>query len=266
MTYQPVIPYGGMAGWAFLQRTQEAQQDAFEKSPVIQRDTDYFLENIGKIDTAEDLVNDRRLLSVALGAFGLDEDIDSKYFIRKVLEDGTLDPEALSNKLADKRYLDFSQAFGFGDYGIPRTKVSDFATEIVDAYKERQFEIAVGNQDTDMRLVMSLERDLGAIVGKDTSDAGKWYSVMGNTAMRSVFETAFSLPSSFATLDVDDQLVRFQEKAEAYFGDSSVDQFSNPEKLEELSRLYLAKSQLNNGIGTLSGGSIALTLLQNAFG
>ncbi len=117
-----------------------------------------------------------------------------------------------------------------------------------------------------MRLVMSLERDLGAIVGKDTSDAGKWYSVMGNTAMRSVFETAFSLPSSFATLDVDDQLVRFQEKAEAYFGDSSVDQFSNPEKLEELSRLYLAKSQLNNGIGTLSGGSIALTLLQNAFG
>ncbi len=33
MTYQPVIPYGGMAGWAFLQRTQEAQQDAFEKKP-----------------------------------------------------------------------------------------------------------------------------------------------------------------------------------------------------------------------------------------
>ena len=263
MTYQPVIPYGGMAGWAFLQRTQEAQQDAFDKSPVIQRDTDYFLENIGKIETAEQLVEDRRLLTVALGAFGLDEDIDSKFFIRKVLEDGSLDPDALGNKLADKRYLDFSIAFGFGDYGIPRTQVSDFGTEIVEAYKERQFEIAVGNQDTDLRLMMGLDRDLGDIVDKETSDAGKWYSIMGNPALRSVFETAFSLPSAFATLDVDDQLVRFQDKAEAYFGDNSVNQFADPEKMEELSRLYLAKSQLNSGFNTLSGGSIALTLLQN---
>lgn len=67
MTFQPVIPYGGMAGWAFLQRTQSAQQEAFDDNPVIQRDTEYFLKNIGKISTAEDLVNDRRLLSVALG-------------------------------------------------------------------------------------------------------------------------------------------------------------------------------------------------------
>ncbi|WP_300515728.1 DUF1217 domain-containing protein [Aliiroseovarius sp.] len=266
MTYQPVVPYGGMAGWAFLQRTQGAQQDAFEQSPVIQRDTDYFLENIGRIDTAEQLVSDRRLLNVALGAFGLDEDIDNSYFIRKVLEDGTLDSDDLANKLTDKRYLDLAQAFGFGDYGIPRTKLSDFGAEIVNAYTERQFEIAVGNQSTEMRLMMGLERDLGAVMDKGASDAGKWYSIMGNTALRSVFETAFSLPGSFGALDVDDQLVRFQDKAEAYFGERSVDQFSNPEKMEELSRLYLAKSQISNGSITLSGGSIALTLLQNAFG
>lgn len=255
-----------MAGWAFLQRTQDAQQDAFEQSPVIQRDTEYFLENIGKIDTADQLVKDRRLLSVALGAFGLDEDIGNTFFIRKVLEDGTLDTTDLANKLADKRYLDFSKAFGFGDYGIPRTKLSDFGSKIVEAYKERQFEIAVGNQNTDMRLMMGLERDLGAIMHKDTSDAGKWYSVMGNTALRTVFETAFSLPSAFGTLDVDDQLVRFQEKAQAYFGDGSIDQFADPDKMQELGRLYLAKSQINSGSNTLSSGSIALTLLQNAFG
>ena len=263
MTYQPVVPYGGMAGWAFLQRTQEAQQEAFEESPVIQRDTEYFLENIGKISTAEDLVNDRRLLSVALGAFGLDEDINNRFFIRKVLEDGTLDPEGLANKLADTRYRDFSSAFGFGDYGIPRTQISDFGETIVDSYKERQFEVAIGNQSTDMRMVMSLERDLGAIVDKSTSDAGKWFSVMGNTALRQVFETAFGLPSAFGTLDIDDQLVTFQDKAEAYFGDSSIDQFADPERREELSRLFLVKSQIANSTAAMSSGSIALTLLQN---
>lgn len=263
MTFQPVIPYGGMAGWAFLHRTQSAQQEAFDDSPVIQRDTEYFLKNIGKISTAEDLVNDRRLLSVALGAFGLDEDLDRKYFVRKVLEGGTLNPDALANKLSDTRYRDFSSAFGFGDYGIPRTQVSDFGEEIVSAYKERQFEIAVGNQDTDLRLMMSLERDLGAIMGKSTSNDGKWFSVMGNTALRTIFETTFGLPTAFGTLDIDRQLEVFKDKAEAYFGDSALDQFKDPEKMEELNRVYLAKSQLANGIGALSSNSIALTLLQN---
>ncbi len=266
MSYQPVIPYGGMAGWAFLQRTQEAQQEAFEQSPVIQRDTEYFLEKIGKINTAEELVNDRRLLSVALGAFGLDEDIDNTYFIRKVLEDGTLETDALANKLSDSRYYDFSKAFGFGDYGIPRTQVSDFGLAIVDSYMERQFEVAIGNQDTDMRLMLSLKRDLGAIVDKSTSDAGKWYSIMGNTALRTVFETAFGLPKSFATLDIDEQLKIFQDKADAYLGESTVDQFADSNKMAELNRLYLAKSQIANGTGAMSSNSIALTLLQNAFG
>ncbi len=266
MSYQPVIPYGGMAGWAFLQRTQEAQQEAFEQSPVIQRDTEYFLEKIGKINTAEELVSDRRLLSVALGAFGLDEDIDNTYFIRKVLEDGTLETDALANKLSDSRYYDFSKAFGFGDYGIPRTQISDFGLAIVDSYMERQFEVAIGNQDTDMRLMLSLKRDLGAIVDKSTSDAGKWYSIMGNTALRTVFETAFGLPKSFATLDIDEQLKIFQDKADTYLGESTVDQFADSNKMAELNRLYLAKSQIANGTGTMSSNSIALTLLQNAFG
>ena len=125
MTYAPVVPFGGLAGWAFLTRTREAQKTAFASSPAVQRDEAYFRDRIGGISSAEELVSDRRLLSVALGAFGLEDDINNRYFIRKVLEDGTLDPKALGNKLADKRYLELSKAFGFGDYATPRTKLSD---------------------------------------------------------------------------------------------------------------------------------------------
>ena len=69
MTYTPVIPATGYAGWALLKRTLAKQTDSFVKSPEIKRDEDYFRANIGKITTAEDLVKDRRLLNVALGAF-----------------------------------------------------------------------------------------------------------------------------------------------------------------------------------------------------
>jgi len=99
MTFQPVVPLSGYAGFAFLERTLETQQQAFNSSASIQRDTEYFLENIEKVETAEALVNDRRLFTVALGAFGLSDDINNKFFLQKVLEDGTLDPDALSNKL-----------------------------------------------------------------------------------------------------------------------------------------------------------------------
>ncbi len=263
MSYQPVIPFGGMAGWTFLERTRANQQAAFESAPEIQRDTDYFAKNISSVTSAEELVNDYRLLKVALGAFGLDEDISNKYFIQKVLEDGSTDPDALANKMADKRYLKLTEAFGFGDFSTPNTQLSDFAEKIIDSFQTRQFEVAVGNQDNDLRLSLSLERDLGAILEKNTTDDGMWFSIMGNPPLRSVFETALGLPSSFGTLDLDLQLVGFRERAESVFGDSEVSQFSDPEKLDELNRMFLVRSQINAGGGFMSSGSIALTLLQN---
>lgn len=263
MSFQPVIPMGGMAGWSFLQRTQQDQKEAFNASPVMQRDIQYFKENIGQVNTAAQLVEDYRLLKVALGAYGLDGDIGNKFFIQKVLEDGTLDTDDLSNKLSDKRYYEMAQDFGFGDYGVPRTKVSDFSDSTIDAYQDRQFEIAVGEQNQEFRLSMSLERDLGEIVNKNTSDDGKWFAVMGNPPLRSIFETALGLPSSFGTLDLDLQLGMFREKTETYFGDSNIDQFSDPQKMEELNRLFLVRSEIANGGVGMSSGTIALTLLQN---
>ena len=160
MTYQPVFPSGGNLGWTFLSKTREAQQEAFDNSTLIARETSYFREKIGEVNSAEDLVSDRRLLSVALGAFGLDDDINNRFFVRKVLEEGTLDQDAFANRLADKRYFAMSEAFGF-DLTPPKTVISSFPDDIIDQYKVRQFEFAVGEQDEDMRLALGLEREIG---------------------------------------------------------------------------------------------------------
>ncbi len=72
MSFQPVVPLSGYVGWRFLERTIDAQQEAFNTSQPIARATDYFREKIAQVRTADDLVADRQLLSVALGAFGLD--------------------------------------------------------------------------------------------------------------------------------------------------------------------------------------------------
>ncbi len=264
MSFQPVVPFGGLAGWAFLQRTLDTQRSAFERSPAAARDEAYFRGKIGQVDTATELVDDRRLLKVALEAFGLGSDLPNKAFIRKILEDGTLKEGSLSNRLADKRYREFSAAFGFGDFSVPRTKLSDFPEKILKPWRERTFEAAVGLASNDLRLSLNLRRDLGAIASGRLSDNGKWFAVLGNAPLRQVFERAFGLPSGFGALDLDRQVAALRARAERAFGDGEVAQFADPQAREGLIRRFLARADIAGTGGALSPAASALQLLQSA--
>lgn len=264
MTFQPTVPLGGLAGWTFLTRTQEAQQEALNSSVVIKRNTDYFRANISSVNTAEDLVKDRQLLEVALGAFGLGEDINNKFFIQKILQDGTIETDALANRLSDKRYKQFSEAFGFGNFSVPNTQLSDFADKIIGRYQAQEFEVAVGNVNPDMRLALALDRSIEEILSEETSNNGYWFMVMGQPPVRTVFETALGLPTSFGALDLDQQLSGFRDKLAGQFGNGELSQFSDPKKREELVRLFLARSETNSFGSGVSSASAALTLLQSA--
>lgn len=263
MSFQPIVPFGGYSGWAFLNRTKESQLETFKESTDIKRDVEYFKENIGSIESAEDLVSDRRLRRVALGAFGLDDDINNIYFVQKVLSDGIIDDDALANKLSDKRYHDMAKAFGFGTFETPNTVLSTFPDELATQFEERQFEIAVGNQNETMRMAMTLDREMADMAENSTTDNGRWYSIMGNTAVRSAVETALGLPSSIGSLDLDQQLGEFREKTERYFGETEVSQFSDPEKRTELLRLFLVRSDLQTSFSNNSSAANALTLLSS---
>lgn len=240
----------------------EKQQATFHSSAPIQRDEVYFREKIAQISSAEDLISDRRLLRIALGAFGLDADINSGFFIRKVLEEGTLSQDSLANKLADKSYLALSKAFGFGDYTSPRTAQPDFAETILAQYRERQFEIAVGDQHESLRLVMVAKRELPEIATKAMSEDGKWFTMLGSAPLRSVIETALGLPSSFVAIDLDQQMMALREKADAVFGSPDPAVFAEPAKLDKLLKLYLLRSEAATSGG--SGQSAALQILRSS--
>lgn len=263
MSFQPVVPLSGYVGWRFLERTLESQQSAFAESQPVSRATDYFRENIGNVLTADDLVNDRRLLSVALGAFGLDDDINNKAFIRRILADGTTSDDALSNRLADKRYQEFSKAFGFGDGIVPRTVFSSFPDTIINKYETQQFQRAVGDQNNDLRLALNVSSGLSDIVDSTSSVNAQWYSIMGNVPLRTVFQTALGLPSGLESVDLDQQLEVFKERARSIFGTEKLSELTTPEQEDKLIRLFLIRAEAAN-ISSASGASTALTLLQSS--
>lgn len=259
MSFQPVLPLGGYAGWVFLNRTLDTQQAAHKKS--LKSDTEHFAAKIGTVRNVDDLVGDRRLLRVALGAFGLEEDIGNTFFIRKVLEEGISNSESLANKLSDKSYYALSKAFGFGEGSVPRTLLSGFASEITTAYEKHRFEVDVGEQDDDFRLALNAQRELADLAKDSMSVNAKWFTVMGSQPLRTVFETALGLPSSLASLDVDEQLKVFKDKAEQKFGSDGIEQFAETGKIEKLVQTFLLRSEVANGAQSISSASTALMLL-----
>jgi hypothetical protein len=262
MSFQPVLPLSGYSGWGFLKRTMARQQAAQQSLPVQQRDEAYFRDKIGKAETAEKLVNDKRLLRIALTAFGLEGDVDSKAFIQKILEGGTLKEGSLANKLADKQYQKFAAAFGYGDYSVPRTKISTFADEILIQYRARSFETAVGEQNNTYRLAMNAEREIPTLAARTISETAKWYTVLGNAPLREVMQTALGLPKSFSSIDLDQQVTVLKKRTEAAFGSADIGQFKDPAKLEALTRRFILQSEIQGQASAASPAATALTLLR----
>lgn len=264
MPYTPVIAGSGIAGWRFLQATEESQTKIFNQSPDIARDIEYFENNFSSIETLDDLMSDRRMLKVALGAFGLGEEINKGAFVRKVLEEGTTERTAFAVRLNNPDYLELANALPVTDGQLSINSAT--AAQITADYKTQEYEVAVGNVDNNMRLAMNFEREMAEIANSGLSENGGWFKAMASVPIRTVLEGAFNLPSGFSQLDLDRQKEVLADKANSLFGGKSVDVFQDPEVLDTAIRRFLLTEQINQGPSASTPGFAALSLLNNGLG
>ncbi len=97
-------------------------------SDYVKGETTYYLANITKVKSIDDLMGNSRLYTYALAAFGLDSATEDKDLIKQVLQGGVSDPDSVANKQTNPAYAAFASAFNFQAYGenatttIPRSK------------------------------------------------------------------------------------------------------------------------------------------------
>ena len=260
MTAVVALAGTGLAGWSFLKATSARQLETVSSNAVTTRKLEYFRENIARVQTVDALMADRRLLDVALTAFGLQDDLPNRAFIRKVLAEGTIDDRSFANRLADRRYAAMSKAFGF-DLTPPNTVTSAFAETISQQFVRQTFEVATGDLDPNMRLGLSFERDLPDLVASTSSEDAFWFTVMGTPPVRRVFETALGIPAAASGLDVDRQLDIFKDKAQRVYGSANPDDILEV-GTERIIRDFLLRSDVSDLSLTAVRGSVALSLLQ----
>lgn len=217
----------GIAAWQVLAKTQTAEKARYAKQPEVAREIEYFKANIGKVTSAADLVKDRRLLAVALGAFGLDSEINSQARIRKVLEGGTLNPKSLANQLIDPRYKDMSGTFQFDLFDGDKLKDAKFVQGIIDRYTTNKFEGAVGDSNPALQNALYFQRKMSSVTN--------WYTVLADKPLFAVVKATLGLPDNFSKIDVDKQASILESKVK-------LDKLKTPAETESFAKRYLAIS------------------------
>ncbi|MGF1500261.1 MAG: DUF1217 domain-containing protein [Paracoccaceae bacterium] len=261
--FAPIVPVGGVAGLRFVERTYDRQFELFQKSPEIERDVEAFRERAGRIATAEEFVRDTAVLRVALGAFGLEEELPKRAFIRRIIEDGTLDPSALANRLAAPQWQEFSRTLGFGDVG--NLLISEAARErIVEDFRVQAFEKAIGDANVDVRLALNFTREIDEIGRGASVDRIGWFEVLGKPPLRRVVELAFSLPQQFGLIDIDQQRDELASRSRRLYGGEDPSVFLDPTVRDDLIRRFLARSAADTGPSIATPGAAALQLIQGA--
>ncbi|GGG78577.1 hypothetical protein GCM10011415_29470 [Salipiger pallidus] len=236
------------------------EQEARES---IRSNKSYFFEAIGEVSSAEDLLNDYVLKEIVIKAFGIEDRRNSQTVLRRVLEEGSSDPGALANILADTKLKMLAHAFEF-DKAVPTTALQNasFVDNIENQYRWQLFEGAVGGVDPSIGIALKFQRSIPDLSSSDISENAKWYSVLGSQSMRTVFEKALNLPNGFSQIDIDKQIDVLKEKSERKFGISSFSDLEDMGNVQKLIGAYLLQD-LASSTDSTGGGSIALNLLKS---
>jgi hypothetical protein len=249
------ISMSAMLDYRMVEVSLDKQVAAFRKSGVVARDIEYFRQNIGKIETADELVKDYRLYRVVLSAYGLDSQINAQGLMKKVLGENWGDPKATANRLVDSRYREIAKAFNFHFAGDSKLKNAAFVEGIVDRFVTTEFEKSTENTSPGVRLALYFKRMAPNVTS--------WYQVLGDKPLYEVVRTALQIPAAGSQTGIDGQAKLLERRI-------GLDSLKDPAALERFIGRFLANYDQANASTTtsvasliqplapISGGSVSL--------
>jgi hypothetical protein len=213
-------------------RTYVDRLDAMTRAGPVQREIEYFVKNIGKIETGDQLINDPKLYRFAMTAFDLESQVFAKGLVRKLLREGVTEPTALANRLTDAKFRTFAKAFAFAEVGSFNVQNPEFVRQVVARYTAVKLETQAGDENIAVRLAAYFDRQSGRI--------GNWYAVLADKALREVVFTTLGIPDEFNVMNPD----RLVEVLKDRF---DIADFKDPEKRDKFIERFTVMYDVKNG-------------------
>lgn len=215
---------------------------AIEQSEAVKQATAYFGENIVKVESIDDLLDDPRLVNYALRAFGIDDLEWTRAELARILEGGVSNPDSPANRHENENVARFAAAFDFPAFGEKTTTHVELRDATVAGYMRQTLEENAGADNEGVRLALYFQRK--------APDIRSFYQILGDPALAAVVRTALGFPEAFAQADIDRQVSAMDKRLD-------IEDFTDPKKLDKFLSRFLAMWDVNN----TAPASPALTLL-----
>ena len=204
------------------------------------REIEYFSENIQSIKSVDEFIEDGRIFSFAMQAFGLSDMTYAKAFMAKVLNEGVAADDSFANSLSDTRYQEFADTFNFEAFGTAATSFTKANEGTVEKYIRQTMEEQAGESNEGVRLALYFQRK--------ASDIGSYLEILADSAIAEVVRTSLSINSATATLDLDKQVALIASKLD-------LEDFQDPTKVEEFLERFTSIWDVTNSTNTAASSA-----------
>lgn len=166
--------------------------------------TAYYNANIGKVKSVDDFMNNHRLFSYAMKAYGLEDMTYAKAFMKKVLTSdistSTNLQKSFVGKLTDPRFLKFAQAFQFSTDGKVATQPvtaqqANDQSDLINLYTQQQVNKGATAADDSAYY----QANIGNVASVD--------DLVGNTRLLNYALTAYGIDASIASASAIKQVL-----------------------------------------------------------
>ncbi len=202
--------------------------------PAIKTASEYYAANIGNVTSIQDFVSNYRLLSYALDAYGLGNEVQSPALVTQVLEGGVSNPKALANTLSNPNWAKFAAAFNFVGQGAASISTASAVQTTTGDYVEQQLEIDQGKQDPGVQLALYFQR-----VAPTVSSA---MGIMGDVNLLDVVQTVFGLPPETGATNIGAEASEISKLV-------PMSTLQDPAKLQQLTERFTAMYDSDYGAG-----------------
>ena len=212
--------------------------------PSVKTATAYYQANIGKVTSIQGLLGNYKLLSYALQAYGLGDQINSKALIQKVLEEGVTSSSALANTLPNPNWKKFAEAFNFSATGASAPSSSQSVATTTSDYVEQQLEGDEGQTDPGVQLALYFQRVAPTVTNG--------YGILGDQNLLEVVQTIFGLASTSTPSQIDAEAAAVSKLV-------PTSDLQDPKKLQQLVERFTANYDAKYGPASGNSGSLAVT-------
>ncbi len=233
---------------AYLSVTQNlARYEAMTAAELaVKSATAYYTANIGSVTSIQDFVGNYRLLSYALDAYGLGDQINNTALVAKVLEGGVSNPKSLANTLPNSNWKAFAAAFDFVGKGASSMSSTSAVKTTTSDYLEQQLESDQGAQDVGVQLALYFQRVAPTVTSE--------YGILADPNLLEVAQTIFGLSPATSATNIDAQAQTLSKLM-------PLSALQDPKKLQQLTERFTAMYDLTYGPG--SGATTSLTVSSN---